>query len=47
MTLFSFNSNSLDDEKNSQTNQSKFLSPNTTPIEANNESDNQINQGYI
>lgn len=45
MTLFSFNSNSLDDEKNSQTNQSKFLSPNTTPIEANNESDNQINQG--
>jgi len=45
MTLFSFNSNSLDDEKNSQTNQSNFLSPNTTPIEANNESDNQINQG--
>jgi hypothetical protein len=45
MTLFSFNSNSLDDEKNSQTNQSNFLSHNTTPIEANNESDNQINQG--
>jgi hypothetical protein len=52
ITLSSFNSNSLDDEKNSQIlNQSNFLSPNTTPIEANNEtkisnkSDNQNNQG--